>query len=253
MILMVVLVYSCSEEETISDSVHGRMVQDDTNPISTMKIDQDVIANNGIGHSCLDEAVVGSGSCILNTFSGAIALPQYPGCSFWIYAEYYVCTSNGSGQAIYFIDFEVLEHDCPQFNQDIINANNSNTLDQFTAHFNASVWKVLTYSLISGSPPNVSQIGFEYYSAACEKTCYVIVTKKGFTGYVPIDYPCSEYCCKVRRNFSFSSTTNQWEQTDVFYNVDNNNPCWSDTPPQNCPPNTVFTIDCRSNCESLLW
>ncbi len=227
------LVYACVRENEINHTRENTFLEKRT----------------GIGKSCIPDIKTNL-VCSPGIFPTAIQLPQYPGCTFYISANYVRCSDWALGtEYIHMGDFSIIEHDCPQFNTDMTNAINNGTKETFIAQFNGSVWGVLTNYLLSQTNGIWSNTVLEYMVAACNQIC--IVEKRfsdtQFTALVPVNNRCSEDCC--RRITNYIKINGQWE---VYSNSITEGPeCEIIT--ASCPANTVDYTNCIKNCSQFIY
>jgi len=247
MILMVALVYSCSEEVQESTATTEESISND----------QRYEGNRGGGET--DDPVIGV-SCIHNLFPGLcgvetilvanITLPQYPGCTFTFQMTYVKCTV-GAIVETHFGDFTVQPTtNCPQYVADVNNAIATNTLDAFAQVFNKSVWKAITtYYLdhIETSPTSV--IGYNPHS--CMKTCFQMVNRGDYSGYIPRKYVCADGCCKVKRNYQ--KVNNEWVLVGIVDESSTITTNCQDPVVILCPAGTTISTNCMPSCDELLF
>jgi hypothetical protein len=88
-----------------------------------------------VGESCKPETLA-TGSCHYGQFVQNIQLVHYPGCNFIVRLNYDYCFGFGGVVALHLGNFEILDHDCPQFNSDVLAAIANNTIDKFWFDFN---------------------------------------------------------------------------------------------------------------------
>jgi len=88
-----------------------------------------------------------------------------------------------------------------------------------------------------------------YSNAECSLTCHV-ERLRGTTPYiVPVEFNCGEYCCKMERNYIY--TSNGWEL--FSYDIsDSGEDCDGAYIPK-CPPNTLFSSDCAYSCDEYFF
>jgi len=247
MILMVVLVYSCSEE-----------VQESTATIEeSISNDQRYEGNRGGGET--DDPVIGV-SCIYHFFPGLcddgtylvanITLPQYPGCTFTFQIYYVYCLVDGHWET-HFGDFTVQPTtNCPQYVADVNNAIATNTLDAFAQDFNKSVWKAITehyLNVIATTPTAI--IGYNPHS--CMKTCFQMVNRGDYSGYIPRRYTCAYGCCKIKRNYQ--KVNNEWVLVSIVDESSTITTNCQDPVVIVCPAGTTISTNCMPSCDELLF
>lgn len=202
------------------------------------------------GQSCIpDTASFNPGTCYPGQFIQNIQLNSYPGCNFFVRMHYIYCLGHGA-VALHLGNFEILDHDCPQFNSDVLTAIANNTIDKFWFDFNVEVWRVMTnHYLNTFSPGEFGILKIEYLLSKCTKICTVEseIRPGGLTALIPVEIKCSNECC--RRITHYESNNNEWHAIHQTVSTVGKS---CDIPLNTCPLNTVHGTECEFQCDILI-
>ncbi|MBK7093751.1 MAG: hypothetical protein IPH57_01300 [Saprospiraceae bacterium] len=184
-------------------------------------------------------------SCDSITHTISVQIPMYPGCSFTV--EFFVWECDGGSAIAYHLsDYKIIDHNCNQYNIDLINAKNNNTINYFNMVFGKQIWYAITQWLLSGTASNISVVTVEYSIASCAKECYWQI--RGSNAWVGRRYACGENCCKLKR--VYNKINGEWVPTNkiVDFPLD---PCYG-ARPVDCPDSRYqWSTDCTAQCEVL--
>lgn len=183
-------------------------------------------------------------SCDSITHTISVQIPMYPGCSFSVKFFFWECY-GGSAIAYHLTDYEIIDHNCNQYNIDLINARNNNTINTFNIAFGKQIWNAITQWILSGTPSNVTVATLEYYVASCSKECYWQTRGSYWVGK---RFACGENCCGLQK--VYNKVNGQWVLTNTTVNspVD---PCYG-ARPVDCPDSRYqWSTDCSPQCEVL--
>jgi hypothetical protein len=130
-------------------------------------------------------------------------LPQYPGCTFKVTFKWLIC-DGGSLVDLTVGDFQILEHNCPQFSEDIKDKWNQTVFSEFIQDFETSVWNSIeTHFIAKYMTPgkfNCGQGAFlniNYIRASCAKYACTLPTFETFEQPLGIctKIACGSECC----------------------------------------------------------
>lgn len=163
--------------------------------------------------------------------------PQYPGCSFKIIfnrrnCSYDVFTDVTIG------DFQIIDHDCPQFSQDINSYYNQSIWSSYIIDFETNMWNSIRDHIISEYVTgNNFLCGQGYFwniyfiRASCVQYAS-IATGKGLSAMVKL--ACGSQCCerhtRVCRNADGTLNITQYDVTNPF-TIDCSDPAFLTDPP----------------------
>ncbi|MBK7096774.1 MAG: hypothetical protein IPH57_17545 [Saprospiraceae bacterium] len=138
-------------------------------------------------------------NCDSVSFDYFVSIPMYPGCQFRVQFLYWECIDGLGNIAYHLSDYQIISHDCPQYNTDLQNAMNNGTINIFNIAFGKQIWNAITVLLLNSTSPSLGAITLEYYVASCAKECYW----KSRTGFwLGKRYSCGENCCIAQRNYN---------------------------------------------------
>lgn len=100
--------------------------------------------------------------------------PSYPNCTFTVELELYICDPAFGIQDYHVSDFQILDHDCQEFSDDILDMINSTSQSDFILDFEEGMWNSIETQLIhlafSESTFNCGQGAFfsiNYFRSSC--------------------------------------------------------------------------------------
>lgn len=175
---------------------------------------------NEVGESCY--VAPDPMDCLYLHAERKLAVPSYPGCVFKVGFEYDFCEFEDNSLNFSVGDFTLLAHDCPEFDQDLIDAISNNALEEFIYSFNIEMYRAIEINILENQP-GTSQffcgtfysINFEFHLNGCVKYCVIPVEAPHQVGgngfrksdknnslsrrkggkYVTRQYRCGESCC----------------------------------------------------------
>ncbi|MBK7093749.1 MAG: hypothetical protein IPH57_01290 [Saprospiraceae bacterium] len=183
-------------------------------------------------------------TCDSATIEMFVQIPMYPGCHFRVRFLLWECKA-GSAVAYHLSDYEIFDHDCPQYNTDLQNAMNNGLINVFNIGVGKQIWNSITQWLLNSTSPSFSVVTIEYYVASCAKECYW----KLKTGYwVGKRYSCGENCCTLK--MVYNKVSGQWQLTNKVLGFPSD-PCYG-ARPVDCPlGRDQWSTDCAPQCEVL--
>jgi hypothetical protein len=170
--------------------------KDDIN--SNTKVDHEIQTRTTVDPDCLP--IPGS-ACTQKIDTFNISINQFQGCTFKIAARVQKCPL-GNNDYIYNIgDFSLLEHNCPTFDQALLNLNGE-YLESFIFNFKAQIREaIILHYLNTEQQIEGKRITFSHYYASCMMACIVPVYEKfkpyGLIGYIFYSLNCGDTCCKL--------------------------------------------------------
>ncbi|MGE5356176.1 MAG: hypothetical protein ACM3PT_08050 [Deltaproteobacteria bacterium] len=202
------------------------------------------IINVGVG--CNDEEYIDT--LVIND------LPNYPGCTFKIIYKRYECEALGL-KDVTIGDFQILEHNCQQYSNDLNNAYNGRILSNFVINFELSVWNkirdhIITKYVVGNAYPCGSSALFQINFI--RSSCYRIANYNQGNGLgVSTKITCGSQCCE-RHTFV---CTNPDGSLFIVEEDETGGPInCSDPPFLSDPPNTLgrwrltWVSDCMVLC-----
>ncbi|MEZ4910880.1 MAG: hypothetical protein R2774_08460 [Saprospiraceae bacterium] len=211
-------------------------------------IPDDITETRSIGNSCLEAALpLPTGSCEGGRYTALVEIPMYPGCIFYVSADYYICSDLSWGHTNIFLgDFNIFDHDCEQYNTDA-----ANPTETWELNVNTQIWQQFTnYFLNNFIDATESSLSVEYIILQCNKTCYISIPKgdSGQTIIVPRKINCGDSCCK-RTNDYRRDGNGDWEL--VSQEVSTLTTCPSSIQTE-CRKNSIAESPCSSiGCRAL--
>jgi hypothetical protein len=190
-------------------------------------------------------------SCVEGTFSNSITLPSFGDCNFVVNLDYFYCY-GGLGVANYIVsDFDIVEYQClyDSYEDSLAYHSANGTLAEFEARFNKLVWEAITSALLSNINLVTSSATISYNIRSCVKSCYSIVQKGEVTVILNAKIGCGTGCFKIIRNYT--KINGEWEFQSL-QNASDPITCFDDEN-NNCPIGTIYTTDCRQQCDDLLF
>ncbi len=190
-------------------------------------------------------------SCDNGTFTNAITLPGFGDCNFIVTLDYFYCY-GGIGIANYIVsDYEMVEYQCvfDSYEDSLAFHASNGTLAEFEERFNKLVWAAITDALLTNTNNVVYSSTITYKTRSCVKTCYYVVQKGELSFIGNTKLGCGTGCCKIFRNYE--KINGEWVLQSIQDASDPAN-CFDD---ENniCPLGTIYTSDCRQQCDDLLF
>jgi hypothetical protein len=178
-----------------------------------------------LGTACVPSSIVLPGLCNDTTFLDTIdvTLVSYPGCTFTIIFQTLYCGYAGF-QDVTVGDFQIVEHDCAAFSNDINNNWNQTIWSSFITDFELEVYNEIQDYLIE---QNVGEGSFNCSSGAywninfIRASCYRYASTTQLNGYLTsVKLACGSQCCERHTRVCVQSdgtlfidtydTTNPW-------------------------------------------
>ena len=200
------------------------------------------------GESCFEAEEFDLTGCLFWGEDFDAAFDQYPGCTFVIHVAYYRCF-DGQNYSFLIENVSLVSHDCDDFNNDVLNAEQNGTLDHFTLNFDIMIFKAARDFLGTSTPINTLSVALTYITASCNQYCWFTATKKGYTYYSFYKNVCGDGCCTIQSLYYYYdgnivSETNDVTSTGDLQSYTNNDTCNA--------IGIVFSTSCIYSCDSYL-
>lgn len=217
--------------------------------IENENLDNLEIATRNEGDSCFSDEELDPNDC--ESFSQIVSfnLNEYPGCTFQVEFSYVKCVSQFSNIRYYHISsLQLKEHDCVDYDNDVLAARLNGTLAQFSLDFDQLLYNaVLDY--LGQFPNSFGTIVVKYITASCVKFCYFNEFKSGAYYYTYYRTICGEDCCEIETDYQWDSQGNLISHTTSATGP--LEPCDA-TFTGSCGPGSLFSTDCTYRCDSFL-
>ena len=183
--------------------------------------------------------------CIEIEFNWYVEIPNYPGCNFEVQILMYECYDGLDAIAYHLADFEILNHNCLNYNIDLQNAISNGVVNHFNIIIQQQIWMVITQLLLNSTPPSYSYVAMSYYIADCSKFCSIEVQDGPFTALVMQKLICGLQCCKLQQGYHKKNGV--WKLTNRKVSSPEY-PCRGAIIPD-CPRGTTYSTECYPQCE----
>lgn len=199
--------------------------------------------------SCLSSDDIDPDECQFQELSFLASLDDYPGCWFNVQISYFKCvTLNSIDETFYIQNVSLISHNCPDFDNDVLLAQQNGTLAEFTLHFDVMLFEAARNALGS-NPPNLAAYTYIYLTASCNQYCWITGSKNGFTYYTYHKVPCGEGCCQIESVYYYDDGIVVSETTDITNTGDVGN-CIIEN--ACAAPGVVFSSKCIFTCDAYL-
>lgn len=245
--LATVFIYSCAKDTDKSNI--------ETNAVVETRGGSDLL--DLLGTACVPSSInIGSG-CNDTTFVDTAIItnhPMYLGCAFKVIYKRQQCKS-GQLKDVTIGDFQILEHNCPQFSTDINNNYNQNIWSSYIIDFETGMWNEIRDIIIV---QNVTGDNFlctkgvlfqiNFIRASCYR--YASVIGKGGLG-ICTKLSCGSQCCERHtRVCRKADGTLQITQSDVTnpFTIDCSDPAFLTDPPIWIKGKITWITNCTVSC-----
>lgn len=230
-ILSTVFIYSCAKE-TEKPNLNS-------NSTTETRVSGDLL--DLLGTSCVPNSILVPGVCNDPVFTDTMLItnhPMYPGCTFKLIFKRQECR-NFTFLDITIGDFQILEHNCPQFSTDINNNYNQSIWSSYIINFETAMWNAIRDQVISQNVTGnkfLCGIGQYVNINFIRASCYRYVSTKIKEGGLGIStkLSCGSQCClsftRVCRKADGTLQITQTDDTDPFA-IDCSDPAFLMDPP----------------------
>ena len=256
-LVMMLFIASCSqnaEEELIAEQnlnseetlISEQRLNSEETLIGERNVNTTSVVAREEGDSCFSDFEGDLSDCFFWGGNLNVTVDQYPGCTFTVDYAYYQCTDPSSGYRTYYIEaVTLIGHDCVDYDNDVLLAQQNGTLAQFSLDFDKLLYTAVSDHL--GEPQGgifgASVVKFNI--ATCVQYCHIKKSFKGIDVYTFIRMECGTGCCAVETIYD-SEGSDTFIATDL-YNLEECN-----VGQQNfCGPGSLIS-DCIFRCDSFL-
>ena len=198
--IIAVSIYSCGKEAEKTFDLQSEIVElrNGVNPV----LGGDLI--DLLGTSCVPGTINIGGGCNDTLYVDTLVVTNhvmYPGCSFKIIFQRRECKLGSSFEDVTVGDFQILEHNCPQFSTDLDNTYNQSIWSDYIIDFETEMWNKIRDYLISqkvtGEKFKCTQ-GVYFNINFIRASCYRCVTTKTRSGGLGVStkLACGSQCCE---------------------------------------------------------
>lgn len=182
-----------------------------------------------------------------------VTFPQYPGCTFVLGIGYTQCIFFNGGSVIYVKNISLVSHNCPAYDNDVIQANQTGNLEQFSLQFDKMMFDAGTDFLGQWAISNggFSHFVIKFNMAACVQFCYQTNIKDGIEFYTVSRNLCGTGCCAIEKyyyEFNGTIVSDTYNVTEYYEDLEDCNI----TAPPTCKAISVFGTECAFTCDSFL-
>ena len=223
-ILATVLVYSCNKENENPTIDFKTLVQSRGGDVP-LTIGGDLL--DLLGTACVPSSIVIPGACNDTIYTDTVVITNhsmYPGCSFKVIFKRQECKIP-SFKDVTVGDFQILDHDCPQFSIDLDNNYNQSIWSSYIIDFETEMWNNIRDHIIAQNVVGNDYIcmqGVFFYINFIRASCYRYVStirKHGGLG-ISTKLACGSQCCerhtRVCRNTDGTLNIVQSDVTNPF-------------------------------------
>ena len=146
-------------------------------------------------------------------------LPNYPNCTFTVVYKYYRCEFDPLTIDYSISDYQITDHDCPQFSADMENAYYGSIWSSFIHDLDEMIYERIEDHLVGGLSGSFlcgqgAAINMTFYSSSCYKFCLV---KRDRTGlYQMYKISCGLQCCQRLTSICFDANGNPDKNTQII-------------------------------------
>ncbi len=133
-----------------------------------------------LGTYCFDPSIFNAGSGCNDTLYqdtvSIVNLPSYPGCTFTVVFKYLRCSAAGLLD-ISISDFQIIDHNCAAFSNDISTVMSASIFSNFIQNFDLEMYSAIEQHFISTINMNNYRCGFgafvliKFFTASCYRYC----------------------------------------------------------------------------------
>lgn len=239
------MISSCSNEE-------------DTLKVDDLNLTQEEIFTRDAGPtSCYDQSVIPIGyvCSFIGSWNGSITLDDYPGCTFQVSSIFNKCTNPQTGQHVLYIEgINLVSHDCQAYNDAVDLAQQSGTLDAFSAEFDGELVQATTQMIGNQNLGPFGAAIVNYRTASCVTYCYIVGSGKKDGSFGPVLFErssCGTACCFIHTEFYYSYSCECIQSYSVDY-TDESIECDVTLSVRCGPPDYLYTSACVYRCDYLV-
>lgn len=222
-IIIGLLILSCSQEEN--------SIQNNSNQIIELRGGGDGLLDL-LGTSCVPGSIVFPGICNDTIFTDTVnvSIAQFPGCNFTVIYHRFECELSGLLD-VTVGDFQILDHDCQEFSDDILNPYVQSIWTDYIIDFEIAVWDEIETQLINQyfddeDDYNCGQGGYwniNYIRSSCYNyvTTYIqegpyIEEGLGISTKISCGSQCCERHTRICRNPDGTLNITKYDATNPF-------------------------------------
>jgi hypothetical protein len=233
--------------------------------------------NPDIGDSCFEIAL--SNTCDYFPATRDILISTYPNCTFQVEFSISFCNLTTSGFTIFIDDFEILDHNCPEYDQDLLDAELNNSLEVFVIEFNKEMYTAIERNVIENGDftgfacGELEILNVNFILNGCVKYCLVPIEAphqgggNGFTlsdetqnrqrkdgKYVLRQVKCGSSCCKRSTIACFDEVNMEWDYSEPVFSAldDFPDPSECDNDPGSCAAGSIGSTICLQTCDEYM-
>ncbi len=199
-ILTTVLIYSCGKEQMITD--HSSVKNESTEFRGEEPVYGDPFALiDLLGESCVPSSIIipGCNDSVYIQTTTITDHEMYPGCTFKVVYKMQLCQSQNLID-LTVGDFQIIEHNCQAFSEDLNNNYNTLNFREFMTNFETKMWNSISQILteqVSNSINITCGEGAVFNINYIRTSCYKYVALKSKTNlYETIKVACGTQCCE---------------------------------------------------------
>ena len=176
--------------------------------ISQRGISEDSTVLDLLGTYCFDpsifEAGVGCNDSLYQDTITVMNLPSYPGCTFTVIYKYLICSAAGLLD-ISISDFQIIDHNCSAFSNDISNVMSASIFSNFVQNFDQEMYTAIELHFISNINMNNYRCGFgafvliKFFTASCYRYCIAELPNSTFASMTKA--ACGTECCEHQTKY----------------------------------------------------
>ncbi len=248
-ILATIFIYSCAK-----DSVKTKLAS----PSPTVETRGGGDLLDLLGTACVPSSIVIPGACNDTTFVDTLVVtnhPMYPGCSFKLIFKRQECKLGSSFEDVTIGDFQIFEHNCPQFSTDINSKYNQSIWSSYIINFETGMWNKIRDYLISQRVTGTKYLcgqgkwfNINFIRASCYR--YASIIQKNGLG-ISTKLSCGSQCCQrhttVCRKSDGSLQITQNDVTNPF-TIDCSDPAFLTDPPIWIKGKITWITPCSVTC-----
>ena len=247
-IFATIFIISCAKENSTGDKIFkGETVTRGTENLLDL-----------LGTSCVPSTIVVPGICNDTTFVDTLLVtghPMYPGCAFTLIFYRQECTS-GPFTDVTIGDFQIVNHNCLQFSNDLINNFNQSIWSSYIIDFETGMWNSIREIIISENLTGdrfqcLAGVFFQinFIRASCYRYALVVTREDGIGVYNKLS--CGSQCCerhtKVCRKPDGTLQLTQYDATNPFA-INCSDPAFLTDPPLWLKGRVIEITPCGVSC-----
>ncbi len=229
------ILYQCSNENITDENIN-------TEKLESRSSDDDCLPPLEQGCLQSDDTIDVSITMILYNIQN---------CIFKVAFRRQKCYVGSMEWTFNFGDFQIIEHNCPAFNQALLD-NNGAALEWFLYQFNTKVRNaIIEHYLQTVQQVEGTRVNNSYYYASCMKACIIHIPPLGgskgggINQIIFVSERCGEDCCNLQKVYEFHNGEWVLISSGTISHTEICNPGFISLP---CGSGTIKETDCFAQC-----